>query len=126
MLAGGSWTTAKTRCGNKPDEPETAFAETLVQRLQDFDVHPTGPMPGRGGSGPSGEVAELEQQVLSSHQELLDGLDSADVDAQRRSLRLPVRELAWQWSGDEELELQFELPPGAYATAVLRELVSTP
>ena len=41
---------------------------------------------------------------------------------ERRSLRLPVGELRWRWLDGDALELAFRLPPGAYATVVLREL----
>jgi tRNA pseudouridine13 synthase len=37
-------------------------------------------------------------------------------------LRLPVRDLQWSLEG-HELALQFELPRGAFATAVLHEIV---
>jgi tRNA pseudouridine13 synthase len=42
---------------------------------------------------------------------------------ERRALRLPVTELAWEFEGDDTLRLAFRLPAGSYATAVLRELV---
>jgi len=38
-------------------------------------------------------------------------------------LRVRVRELAWRLDADV-LELSFGLPAGAYATAVLREVVA--
>jgi tRNA pseudouridine13 synthase len=33
--------------------------------------------------------------------------------------------LAWRWLDGESLELSFELPAGAYATTVVRELATT-
>jgi tRNA pseudouridine13 synthase len=32
------------------------------------------------------------------------------------------KDLHWRWLGDDALELSFELPAGAYATVVMREL----
>src|SRR5690606_13206610 len=93
----------------------------LLARLQDFDIHPTGMLWGRGPLRSSGEVAERELRIHDSHVELCEGLERAGLEQARRSLRLPVRELQWQWQQDD-LTVSFVLPPGAYATAVLREL----
>jgi len=35
-----------------------------------------------------------------------------------------VADLSWDWPEENQLELRFSLPPGSYATAVLRELGS--
>ncbi|MGH8320482.1 MAG: hypothetical protein ACRESI_00860 [Gammaproteobacteria bacterium] len=40
-------------------------------------------------------------------------------------MRLPVRDLIWQADDAHTLTLEFFLPAGAYATAVLRELIDT-
>ena len=45
-----------------------------------------------------------------------------ELRQERRALRLRVAELAAEREGDD-LVLGFALPAGAYATAVLRELV---
>jgi tRNA pseudouridine13 synthase len=50
------------------------------------------------------------------------GLADAGLRQERRPLRLVVSGLDARLSRDL-LELRFELPAGAYATAVLRELV---
>ena len=42
-----------------------------------------------------------------------------------RPLRLAAAELGWDWAG-AGLQLAFELPAGAYATALLRELLRSP
>jgi tRNA pseudouridine13 synthase len=41
---------------------------------------------------------------------------------ERRSLRIPLADLQWALEGSV-LTLCFSLPPGAYATSVLRELM---
>lgn len=100
----------------------------LERRCAEFDIHPTGPLPGRegkrGNSRPAGEAAALEEEVLQRFDSLLHGLQRAGVDASRRSLRVVPAGLDWQWDG-ACLALEFSLPPGAYATSVLRELVLT-
>jgi tRNA pseudouridine13 synthase len=44
---------------------------------------------------------------------------------ERRSFRMPLADLEWTLDG-AVLTLAFSLPPGAYATSVLRELMKTP
>ena len=95
-----------------------------VQRCREFDLHPTGPLPGNAGFEAQGIAAELETAVLASYQELVEGLCKARVDADRRSLRLRVESLHWELLEDQ-LQLDFVLPPGSYATTVIDELVST-
>jgi tRNA pseudouridine13 synthase len=96
----------------------------LPERLAKCDVHPTGPLWGRGEPMTSGEVQTLEAEVAARHPDLTKGLAKVGVDMARRSLRLAVRDFAWQTEGDA-LILEFFLPAGAYATTVLRELVQT-
>ena len=94
----------------------------LSRRLEQGDVHPTGPLWGRGEPMTSGEAQALEAEVAAHHPALAAGLAKVGVEMARRSLRLPVRDIAWR-EAPEGLILEFFLPAGAYATAVLRELV---
>lgn len=100
-------------------------ADELEKRLARFDIHPSGPMAGRGGDDViSGRARTLEQTVLGEYGDLMAGLERCDVDAGRRALRLAVPSLDWQFEDDATLVLLFWLPPGAFATSVLRELVN--
>lgn len=94
----------------------------IEDRCQRHDIHPTGPMPGENGTQPTGDVASLEQTVLRRWPDLTDVLVSARVQAGRRALRLYPASLEWGFE-DTVLKLAFTLPPGAYATTVLRELL---
>ena len=94
----------------------------LPRRLEQGDVHPTGPLWGRGEPLVSGDVLALETQVAERHPALAKGLVKVGVEMARRSLRLPVKDFTWHESS-EGLILEFFLPAGAYATTVLRELV---
>jgi len=96
--------------------------EEIEDRCKRLDIHPTGPMPGENGTQPGGSAAELEQEVLQGWPELLEVLESQRVQAGRRALRLYPADLEWNIAG-EDLELAFTLPPGAYATTVLREVM---
>ncbi|MDE2196370.1 MAG: tRNA pseudouridine(13) synthase TruD [Gammaproteobacteria bacterium] len=97
----------------------------LSARAQSGDVHPTGPLWGRGGIRPSGEAGALETRVVHEYAEFARGLEAAGLQASRRALRLCIGDLQWQSTNDRTLRLEFFLPAGAYATAVLRELTDT-
>lgn len=101
--------------------PET-FTPSLQQRLADGDIHPSGPLWGRGDLPTQGEVRAIEEAVIEADAELADGLERVGLEQDRRALRLQPKDLAWQWLAEDVLELQFTLPPGAYATVVVREL----
>ncbi|KAB7627968.1 tRNA pseudouridine(13) synthase TruD [Alkalilimnicola sp. S0819] len=94
----------------------------LARRMALMDIHPTGPLPGKGGLEPVGAAGELEQQVLADEAELIAGLVRAGLDGARRALRLRVGGLRWHFPAPDQLQLDFSLPAGAYATAVVREL----
>ncbi|MGH8283114.1 MAG: tRNA pseudouridine(13) synthase TruD [Gammaproteobacteria bacterium] len=99
--------------------------DALTARAAAGDVHPTGPLWGRGQSHISGEVAELESRIIKDQELFARGLETAGLEQARRALRLPIRDLTWQVGDAHTLTLEFFLPAGAYATAVLRELLDT-
>jgi len=85
-------------------------------------VHPSGPLPGRGTSAATGEALAIESAVLAAHAPLVELLEHERLEQERRALRLPVRELSWT-QDEAGLLLRFTLPRGAFATAVLHELI---
>ncbi|MGH8398436.1 MAG: tRNA pseudouridine(13) synthase TruD [Gammaproteobacteria bacterium] len=99
--------------------------DSLLSRAAAGDVHPSGPLWGRGQSRVSGEVAALETSVTQEHASFVRGLEEAGLEQARRALRLPARDLIWRADYAHTLILEFCLPAGAYATAVLRELIDT-
>jgi tRNA pseudouridine13 synthase len=101
---------------------DTVDAE-LLSRLAGHDIHPTGPLHGKGDSPVRGECLALEAAVLADYEALAQGLAAAGLKQERRALRLSVADLHWHWPDDTTLELAFTLPAGSYATSVLRELV---
>jgi len=96
----------------------------LQARLDAHDVHPTGPLHGRGAAPVRDEVLALESQTLASYPDFLAGLEAAGLQQERRALRLLVEGLEWRQPAADELCLEFSLPAGGYATSVLRELLS--
>jgi tRNA pseudouridine13 synthase len=99
--------------------------EELLKRIASQDIHPTGPLHGRGESPVRGDCHELESTILAAYASWCEGLEVAGLTQDRRALRLGVSDLAWQWEGTGELVLSFSLPAGAYATSVLREVLLT-
>jgi tRNA pseudouridine13 synthase len=96
----------------------------IVARAARLEIHPTGPLPGRRSRTlePAAEAERIEAAGLTELAEWIGGLVRLGVEADRRALRLPVRELAWE-AASGGLQLAFFLPAGGYATVVLRECV---
>jgi tRNA pseudouridine13 synthase len=117
-LAGEIWSLSGSRSWFGP-EP---FGETLAARLASGDIHPSGPLWGQDETPATEEAGALERGIAASHADLAAGLVAARMAQERRPLRLLPANLRWRWPDDDVLELSFELPAGAYATVVLREL----
>ena len=96
----------------------------IALRLAQADIHPTGALWGDGELQSRADVAQLEQNVVAQWSELAAGLVAARLTQDRRPLRVVPRALRHsQDTLQQTLTLSFALPAGAYATAVLRELV---
>jgi len=100
-------------------EPET---EAIRERAARQDIHPTGPMWGRGELRSQATVRAVEEAAVAPFEDLRAGLEGADMKQERRALRVRVRDLAWSWPDAAVLRLDFALAPGSYATEVLAEL----
>jgi len=95
----------------------------LDYRCDEFDIHPTGPLPGEGGMQAEREAAQLEADVLAVYSNVVGSLQKAGLRASRRVLRLLPGNLQWELD-QQVLTLNFDLAAGAYATSLLNELVS--
>ncbi|MGH8178046.1 MAG: tRNA pseudouridine(13) synthase TruD [Steroidobacter sp.] len=96
--------------------------DVLNERCQRLDIHPTGPMVGGEPSIAAGEVATLEREIANRHAVLSDGLGRAGLESERRALRIAVDDLQWDVSAND-VRLRFRLTRGAFATAVLHEVI---
>jgi tRNA pseudouridine13 synthase len=96
--------------------------EVITQRVKQMDIHPTGPLWGRGDLKSDGAVKVMETQLASDYPDYCAGLEQAGLKQERRSLRLPLRQFESSLQGPT-LHLAFELEAGAYATSVIRECV---
>ena len=99
---------------------------TLTERAAQLDLHPTGPMWGRGAPPTHYRIAELESRVAAEFQPACDLTAEAGMDQERRALRLAVRELTWEREPDTNaVVIRFRLSRGSFATTVLRELIDS-
>ena len=98
-------------------------AECSDPRLAILDLHPTGPLWGAGDSPAAAASQILEQAVAAREPVLCDWLVEAGMAHERRILRLPIGGLTWHYPEPDILQLQFVLPAGCFATAMVRELV---
>ena len=96
----------------------------LDDRCRTMDIHPTATLWGEGAPLPASEAAELERSVVSAYPELVSAVTDAGVDAASRALRVRVGNLECDVQEDV-VWLNFRLTRGAFATAVIRELVSS-
>lgn len=81
----------------------------------------SGPLWGRGRLASEDTALALEQAVLAAWTDWCHGLEHVGLSQERRVLRLRPEQLRYDLEG-RDLVLRFALPPGTYATAVLREL----
>lgn len=107
--------------GGHSSTSEQETDRVMSERLASGDIHPTGPLWGRGELQVTSDARTLEQSVANEFAVLAEGLCREGASQARRSLRLLPEQLHYARSPGE-LHLSFTLPSGAYATAVLREL----
>lgn len=95
----------------------------LALRLQQGDIHLTGPLYGKPGKLLcQSATAALEASCLSIEAELLVALEKQGLSAERRALRYIPKDLQYTLQNDR-IQLRFTLPSGSYATSLVRELV---
>ncbi|MFK8019491.1 MAG: tRNA pseudouridine(13) synthase TruD [Pseudomonadales bacterium] len=122
----GSWDTRLEGDVFQFDDGSSVFRagedDALAARLSQGSIHPTAAMFGKGGIQPEDRAAALEQEVLQQYPTLCDGLLAVDMSAARRATRAIPRDFTWEYTGSD-LQLQFNLKRGTYATSLIREIV---
>jgi tRNA pseudouridine13 synthase len=95
-------------------------------RADRFEISPTGILFGSRAPWASGEPGDMERAVAAEAGATAEGLIQAagacGFRGERRALRVPATDVAWSLDQDR-LTLSFSLPPGAYATSLLREVM---
>lgn len=102
-------------------EVEAVDAE-LEARAARLELHPTGALWGQGAPRSRGEVHALECRVVADLAGPCALVESAGMHQERRALRLAVRDFTWRFEPGA-LVLGFRLARGAFATAVLAEII---
>ena len=107
--------------------------QDAVERIQQLDVHTTAPLWGEGAEQVMQAAIELhqfEQKVIGQNAELVmlkNGLEKERLSYGRRAMRFVPENFDWQilkLNKDQyDLELNFMLGRGQFATSLLRELV---
>lgn len=97
-------------------------------RADRFEISPTGILFGSRASWAGGEPGRIEEaaaaELGTTKDLLIHAAKACGFRGERRALRVPLTDLEWSLDGST-LTLTFLLPPGAYATNVLRELMKT-
>lgn len=95
-------------------------------RADRFEISPTGPLFGSRAPWATGVPGDIERAVIAELGSTPELLSKAGAECgfrgERRALRVRLNDLAWSLDGSV-LTLSFWLPPGSYATSVLREVV---
>jgi tRNA pseudouridine13 synthase len=129
--------------------PVDAIDATLTERTAQLDIHPTGPLWGRGAPATQQRIADLEIRIANEFPQPCALTVDAGMDQERRALRLAVRELTWKREPDVKannadamhantvhadagdavdasaIVFSFRLTRGSFATTVLRELIDS-
>ncbi len=100
----------------------TAIDDEILRRLNAFDIHPSGPLWGRGEPQSQRGTLDTETEVAREFGGVAALLQTAGLDQERRALRCAVRDLRVEAEAGT-VTLIFGLGRGQFATAVLREVM---
>ena len=98
--------------------------EDAAGRAARGEVHPTGPLWGRGARLVAGAARDIEDRAVAEAAAFCEGLERERLSQDRRALRVNVRGIEGNVEPRGRVSLAFVLPPGAYATTVLGEIFS--
>lgn len=93
---------------------------SLAQRLADKDISTTIPLWGEGDLGSQGQAEAFEHSTFNQYGEVTAFLAGQGLKMERRAAIIWPRQLECNTQGDT-LNIRFFLPPGCFATSVLRE-----
>jgi len=102
--------------------------DELPSRMALDDVRLSGPMLGDESRAkwPEGEALVLEQNALDDALANFwtEQLRQRRIERDRRALRVMPENVSYEWLADSSLKVDFSLVSGAFATSVLREIVT--
>jgi tRNA pseudouridine13 synthase len=125
-VADGSWATLEAGDIANLDGRGSVFAvepdPSLLERCGRLELHPTGPLWGRGALTSAHRIHSLERAVSARFSKACALTEQAGMEQERRALRLAVRDLQWQ-RDQAGILIRFGLTRSGFATTVLREIV---
>lgn len=95
----------------------------IATRCDQFDIHPSGPLWGRGATLGEDPYKTSETKWLEDYALFKDGLERAGLKQERRALRAIAHQLHYKVEDDATVVLQFELDKSVYATVLMQELL---
>ncbi len=103
------------------------FGDEINKRIKNFEIHPTAPLFGSKVPLAGGKLGEMEQKILDDEGVTLEDfkvpkMPKLGSHGLRRALRFKI----WDASAkvtEEGVLVEFSIPKGCYATAVLREIM---
>ncbi len=101
--------------------PVAIIDEELRRRSSELDIHPSGPLWGRGLPATEGQALVHELAAASELAPVTDLLAAQGLSQERRALRCAVKDLSVEHDAGN-VTLSFFLGRGQFATAVLREI----
>ena len=113
------------------DESVVADPET-AGRLASLAISPSGPMWGPTMMRATGVSGAIEDECLANvgvtmeHLAAYNRRGDEELRGERRAMRVPVKDVQFEGGSDEfgpYVRCAFELPPGAFATVVMREIM---
>lgn len=103
------------------------FGDEINERIKNFEVHPTAPLFGSKVPLAGEELGKMEQKILDDEGVTLEEFKVPKMPKLgSHGLRRAVRFKIWDASAevtDEGVLVEFSIPKGCYATAVLREIM---
>ena len=97
--------------------------DDIRARAASGDIHPGLPLWGRGTSPAGLERARQQAESLKEDLDICEFLESAGLELSWRPARMLADDFCWQFCDDGNLQLDFSLGAGSYATALLAGLV---
>lgn len=126
-VADGTWASLEAGDVANLDGRGSVFAvepedPSLLERCRRLELHPTGPLWGRGSLASGHRIHSLELAVSARFSQACALAEQAGMEQERRALRLAVRDLQWQ-RDPAGIVIRFRLTRAGFATTVLREIV---
>lgn len=107
--------------GSKASFANDILTDEILQRYADKDIQLSAPMWGKGKNSVTGDALAFEQKIIDNDTDIANGLIAFGLKSERRAMFVYPMDMTWE-AVDEGLSIAFSLPPGSYATSILREL----